>query len=126
MLAHQPSANDHLFITLRKSEALFSPSTRYCDLALGPSLFHWESQSTTGQRTIHHAERGSPTEPFVCFGFASYESHERERILFVHQWRSASGWSGRSRRRGCQAVAWHKSGVGGLRGGGIMRQPPSD
>ncbi len=81
-----------LFITLRKSEALFSPSTRYRDLALGPSLFHWESQSTTtaasptGQRTIHHATRGSrvllfvreqrkqdgrpggPTEPFVCFG----------------------------------------------------------
>ena len=46
MLAHQPSATDHLFITLRKSEALFSPSTRYCDLALGPALFHWESKST--------------------------------------------------------------------------------
>ncbi len=116
MLAHQPSATDHLFITLRKSEALFSPSTRYCDLALGPSLFHWESQSTTGQRTIHHAERGSPTEPFVCLGFASYESHERERILFFHQWRFAGGWSGRSRQRGYQAVAWHKSGVGDLRG----------
>jgi hypothetical protein len=25
------------------SEALFSPSTRTRDLALGPSLFHWES-----------------------------------------------------------------------------------
>jgi hypothetical protein len=30
--------------------------------------------------------------------------------------RSAGGWNGRSRRRGCQAVAWHSSGVGGLRG----------
>jgi hypothetical protein len=65
VLWHQPSATDLLFITLRKSEALFSPSTRYRDLALGPSLFHWESQSTTtaasatGQRTIHHASRGS-------------------------------------------------------------------
>ena len=100
----QASAPDLVFITLRKSEALFSPSTRYRDLALGPSLFHWESQSTTtassptGQRTIHHAERGSrvllyrcaeacgyvreqrkqdgragaPTEPFVCLGFATY------------------------------------------------------
>jgi hypothetical protein len=62
------------------------------DLALGPSLFHWESQSTTtaasptGQRYIHHAVRGSrvllfvreqrnqdgrpgaPTETFVCLG----------------------------------------------------------
>jgi hypothetical protein len=124
VLWHQASATDLLFITLRKSEALFSPSTRYRDLALGPALFHWESQSTTtaasptGQRYIHHASRGSrvllfvreqrrqdgrpgaPTEPFVCLGFASYESHEGERILFVHQWRSAGGWSGRSRRRG--------------------------
>jgi len=61
VLAHQASATVLLFITLRKSEALFSPSTRYRDLALGPSLFHWESQSTTtaasptGQRYIHHA-----------------------------------------------------------------------
>jgi hypothetical protein len=43
VLAHQASATNLLFITLRKSEALFSPSTRYRDLALGPSLFHWES-----------------------------------------------------------------------------------
>ena len=92
VLWHQVSATDLLFITLRKSEALFSPSTRYRDLALGPSLFHWESQSTTtaasptGQRYIHHAARGSrvllfvreqrnqdgrpgaPTETFVCLG----------------------------------------------------------
>jgi hypothetical protein len=47
VLWHQPSNTDLLFITLRKSEALFSPSTRYRDLALGPGLFHWESQSTT-------------------------------------------------------------------------------
>jgi hypothetical protein len=47
VLWHQSSATDLLFITLRKSEALFSPSTRYRDLALGQSLFHWESQSTT-------------------------------------------------------------------------------
>ena len=65
MLAHQASATDLLFITLRKSEALFSPSTRYRDLALGPALFNSESQSTTtvaystGQRTIHHEARGS-------------------------------------------------------------------
>jgi hypothetical protein len=106
----QASATDLLFITLRKSEALFSPSTRYRDLALGPSLFHWESQSTTtassptGQRYIHHAIRGSrvllfvreqrrqdgrpgaPTEPFVCLGFASYESHEGERPMAI-RWR---------------------------------------
>ena len=65
VLAHQASATDLVFITLRKSEALFSPSTRYRDLALGPALFHWESQSTTtaasptSQRTIRHTSRGS-------------------------------------------------------------------
>ena len=147
VLAHQASATDLLFITLRKSEALFSPSTRYRDLALGPALFHWESQSTTtaasptGQRYIHHASRGSrvllfvreqrrqdgrpgaPTEPFVCLGFARYESHEGERPM---AWGNlCGGWSARSRRRGCQAVAWHSGGVGGLRGG-IIRQTPSD
>ncbi len=87
-------------MTLKKSEARFSPTTRNRDLALGPSLFHWESQSTTtaasptGQRYIHHAVRssrmllfvreqrrqGTVTEPFVCLGFARYESHEGERI----------------------------------------------
>jgi hypothetical protein len=110
VLWHQASATDLLFITLRKSEALFSPSTRYRDLALGPSLFHWESQSTTtaasptGQRYIHHAARGSrvllfvrehrkqdgrpgaPTEPFVRLGFASYERHEGERPMAI-RWR---------------------------------------
>jgi hypothetical protein len=101
-------------------EALFSPTTRTRDLALGPSLFHGESQSTTtaasptGQRTIHHEARGSRvllfvreqrkqgaiTEPFVCLGFASYESHQGERIWFVPEWRSAGDWSGRFRRPG--------------------------
>ena len=91
---------------LKKSEALFSPSTRYRDLAIGPSLFHWESQSTTtassptGQRYIHHAERGSRvllfvreqrkqgaiTVPFACLGFASYDSHEGERPMAI-RWR---------------------------------------
>ena len=101
---------DLLFITLRKSKALFSPTTRYRDLALGPSLFHWESQSTTtaasatGQRYIHHEARrsrvllfvreqrrqggrgGGVTEPFVCLGFARYESHEGERPMAI-RWR---------------------------------------
>jgi hypothetical protein len=118
VLWHQPIATDLLFVTLRKGEALFSPTTRHRDLALGPSLFHWQSQSTTtassptGQRYIHHAERGSRvllyrraeacgyvreqrrvdgrpggvTEPFRCQGFATYESHEGERPMAI-RWR---------------------------------------
>ena len=116
-----------------------APSTRYRDLALGPSLFHCDSQSITtaasptGQRYIHHVARGSrvllfvrvqrkrdgragaPTEPSVCLGFARYEGHEGERPM---AWGNlCGGWSGRSRRRGCQAVPWQSSGVGGLSGG---------
>jgi hypothetical protein len=33
-------------------------------------------------------------------------SHEGERILFVHQWRFAGGWSGPSRRGGCRGWGW--------------------
>ena len=96
-----------LFITLNKSEALFSPPPA---TATWPSVrpYSTGSQSTTtaasptGQRTIHHEARGSRvllfvrehrreggraggvTEPFRCLGFARYVSHEGERILFVH------------------------------------------
>ncbi|MDO5033997.1 MAG: DUF3427 domain-containing protein [Actinomycetaceae bacterium] len=38
---------DALLVTLVKSEADFSPNTLYRDFALTPTLFHWESQSTT-------------------------------------------------------------------------------
>jgi hypothetical protein len=87
VLWHQPSATDLLFITLRKSEALFSPSTRYRDLALGPSLFHWESQSTTtGAAATGQRRQGTVTEPFLCLGFARYENHEGERPMAV-RWR---------------------------------------
>jgi hypothetical protein len=77
-------------------------------------LFHWESQSLTreasptGQRYIHHRERGSRvllyrsaeacgyvreenkrgvvTLPFLCLGFATYVSHESERPMAI-RWR---------------------------------------
>ena len=64
VLWHQPSATDLLFITLRKSEALFSPTTRYND----------------------YAKCGGVTLPFLCLGFADYVSHEDERIWFVPEW----------------------------------------
>ena len=72
---------DALFITLKKSEADYSPTTMYRDYPISPTLFHWESQSTTslssetGQRYI----TGSSTvllfareEPKVEFGTSSY------------------------------------------------------
>lgn len=97
---------DVFFITLKKSERLFSPTTRYNDYAISPWEFHWESQSltredsATGQRYIHHRERGSRvllfvreenkrgglTQPFLCLGFADYVSHEGERPMAI-RWR---------------------------------------
>lgn len=49
MGAHGRHREGVLFITLRISEALFSLTTRYRDLALGPSLFHWESHEGSGR-----------------------------------------------------------------------------
>jgi superfamily II DNA or RNA helicase/HKD family nuclease len=80
VLWHEPSQCDLLFVTLNKSEALFSPSTRYSDLALGPNLFHWESQEGEGGA----ADGG-------------------ELVL-------GSGWSGRSRRGGCWGWGWRFEG----------------
>ncbi|MCP9773372.1 hypothetical protein KBY66_12195 [Synechococcus sp. Tobar12-5m-g] len=56
--------------------------------------------SSTGQRYIHYAERGSKvlflfreenkrcgvTLPFLCLGFAEYVSHEGERPMAI-RWR---------------------------------------
>nr|WP_200211355.1 DEAD/DEAH box helicase [Micromonospora veneta] len=62
---------DLFFVTLVKSEEHYSPTTMYADRAITDSLFQWESQSTTssasgtGQRYIHHAERGSTVHLFV-------------------------------------------------------------
>ena len=98
--------SDLFFVTLEKSEERYSPTTMYKDYAISPELFHWESQSITsqasptGQRYIHHRERGTNillfvrrtgklgnrTAPYMCLGQADYVSHEKERpIAFV--WR---------------------------------------
>ena len=61
---------DLLWFNLRKTEKHFSPTTMYADRAISPSLFQWESQSTTsqasrtGQRYIHHREGGSAVHLF--------------------------------------------------------------
>ncbi len=112
---------DLLFVTLRKSEALFSPTTRYRDLALGPSLFHWESQSTTtaasatGQRYLHHEARGSRVLLMVReqrreggrgggapSGLCAWGLRATRATRGSGRWRSGGGWSGRSRWGGCR------------------------
>lgn len=97
---------DAFFVTLKKTETDYSPTTMYRDFALSPELFHWESQSTTsdasktGQRYIHHRQGGSHvllfvreartdalgTAPYVFLGPADYVSHESEKPMAI-TWR---------------------------------------
>ena len=91
---------DAFFITLKKSESDYSPTTMYRDYPISPRLFHWESQnstsitSPTGQRylngsstvllfcrTEHKGEYD--TAPYVLLGPASYVSHVGERPIAI-------------------------------------------
>jgi len=94
---------DLFFVTLEKSEKHYSPTTLYKDYAISPELFHWESQSgtgentPTGQRYIHHRERGSNvllfvrrsirmdgrTAAYVFLGPADYVSHRGEKPMGI-------------------------------------------
>ena len=96
---------DVFFVTLVKSEAHFSPTTMYADHAISPTLFQWESQSTTaensptGQRYINHRAMGSTvhlfvretktadgslgTPPYLYAGPMKYVSHTGERPMRI-------------------------------------------
>lgn len=99
--------SDAFFITLKKSEADYSPTTMYRDYAISPELFHWESQSstavrsTTGQRYINHESEDSHVllfardnkvndfgggAPYVFLGPATYVNHKGERPI-AFTWR---------------------------------------
>lgn len=96
----EPLNVDALFVTLKKSEADYSPTTMYRDYPISPTLFHWESQnatsvaSPTGQRYLsgtstvlmfcrieHKGEYD--TAPYVLLGPASYVSHVGERPIAI-------------------------------------------
>jgi hypothetical protein len=96
---------DVFWFNLRKTEKHFSPTTMYADRAVSPSLFQWESQSRTseasptGQRYIHHRDRGSSVHLFFreskeadgdlgapayfYAGPATYVSHTGERPMRI-------------------------------------------
>jgi superfamily II DNA or RNA helicase len=102
----EPTQSYSFFITLQKTIEDYSPTTLYRDYAISADLFHWESQSTTseasksGQRLIHHAEKGvsillfarerpyigGRTMPYMCLGPAEHVSHEGERPIAI-TWR---------------------------------------
>jgi superfamily II DNA or RNA helicase/HKD family nuclease len=94
---------DAFFITLKKSEADYSPTTMYADYPISRELFHWESQSTTsvnsatGQRYIDGTStvllfaRQEPkdefgTSPYLFLGTATYVSHTGDRPIAI-TWR---------------------------------------
>ncbi len=91
---------DAFFVNLRKSDAEFSPTTMYRDYPISPTLFHWESQSTTsvasptGQRYLNgtstvllfvreQKENEFGTAPYLFLGPASYVTHEGERPIAI-------------------------------------------
>ena len=97
-------STDVFFVTLRKTERQYSPSTRYRDYAISPRLFHWESQSTTsaasptGRRYRRQRQDGTnvllfvrenPTlasgagAPFTFLGPAMLVDHRGERPMQI-------------------------------------------
>ena len=96
---------DVFFVTLNKADKDYSPTTMYNDYSINESLFHWQSQSTTaetsstGQRYIHHKERGSKVllfvrefkadrvtggaEAYTYLGTARYVKHEGSRPMNI-------------------------------------------
>ncbi|MFI6514962.1 DUF3427 domain-containing protein [Spirillospora sp. NPDC050679] len=91
---------DVFMVTINKTEQGFKPTTMYNDRAISPTLFQWESQSSTtedsrdGQRYIHHVERGSSVHlfiretkagapPYLYAGPMTYRSHEGERPMRI-------------------------------------------
>ena len=99
----EPWRSDAFLVTLRKAESDYSPTTMYRDYAISPTLFHWESQSTTslasatGQRYLQHGLRGSNillftrdhrvddlgTAPYLFLGPARYVSHVGDRPIAI-------------------------------------------
>lgn len=94
---------DIFFVTLKKSEADYSPTTMYRDYPINQELFHWESQSNTaaasptGRRyltgTSHvllfvreQKKDEFGTSPYLFLGPATYVSHQGERPIAI-TWR---------------------------------------
>ena len=94
---------DAFFVTLKKSEADYSPTTMYRDYPISPTLFHWESQSTTrvasntGQRYVNgtshvllfvreQQKNEFGTAPYLFLGQARYVAHRGEMPIAL-TWR---------------------------------------
>lgn len=97
-------STDAFFVTLNKDEQNHSTTTMYKDYAIGPGLFHWESQNSTattspvGQRYLNHKSRRSHvvlftrdtaedesglTMPYTCLGQVDYLQHSGEKPIAI-------------------------------------------
>ena len=103
-MLYEPTLNvDAFFVTLSKSEANYSPTTMYRDYPISPTLFHWESQSTTsaesktGQRYLsgsssvllfvrEYQQNQFGTTPYLFAGPATYVRHEGSKPIAI-TWR---------------------------------------
>lgn len=95
---------DIFFITLNKSDKDYSPTTMYEDYSINDELFHWQSQSTTGEdsktgkRYRNHVKEGSrvvlfvrefkndkygKTMPYTYLGTAEYVSHTGSKPMNI-------------------------------------------
>jgi superfamily II DNA or RNA helicase/HKD family nuclease len=96
----RPQNIDLLLVTLKKAESDYSPTTMYRDYPISPTLFHWESQSTTslasetgrryvsGGSTVLLFAREEPkdefgTSSYLFLGEGRYVSHEGERPIAI-------------------------------------------
>jgi superfamily II DNA or RNA helicase/HKD family nuclease len=87
-----------LFVTLDKTGAGFSPTTRYRDYAISRELFHWETQGAasvsrpSGRRYIESPGNGmsfqlfvrtDPDEAFAYLGPVTYQRHAGDRPIAI-------------------------------------------
>jgi superfamily II DNA or RNA helicase len=100
----EPIRLDLLAVTIEKVATRFSPTTMYRDRPISPTLFQWESQSTTsigsptGRRYINHEETGDriwlfcretdlsarrETIPFIFLGPAHHVSHNGSKPIEI-------------------------------------------
>jgi len=100
----ESAQTDAFFVTLKKAERDYSPTTMYRDYAISPGLFHWESQSrtsvdsATGRRYLTQRETGTHvlllaretksnewngTQSYTCLGPATCLKHEGSRPIAI-------------------------------------------
>ena len=99
----EPWNTDAFLVTLKKSEADYSPTTMYRDYPISRDLFHWESQSVTsvesptGQRYLSRSANtllftrdqrvnDLGTAAYTLLGPAEYVSHAGSKPIAI-TWR---------------------------------------